>query len=63
MTSGDVRVAVLSRAGEEREITIPGHEAYGGSGMPAWGIGSDETLKFTVEIVNLIPGARAKGEA
>ena len=54
---------VLSRAGEEREITIPGHEAYGGSGMPAWGIGSDETLIFTLEIVNLIPGARAKGEA
>ena len=41
--------------GEEREIIIPGHEAYGKAGMPTWGIGPDETLIFTVMLVHFVP--------
>eukprot|EP00440_Ansanella_granifera_P048950 gb/GFBE01053033.1/.p1 GENE.gb/GFBE01053033.1/~~gb/GFBE01053033.1/.p1 ORF type:complete len:201 (+),score=62.35 gb/GFBE01053033.1/:1-603(+) len=39
--------------GEERKLTIPGHEGYGGTGFPAWGIPPHATLEFTLECIEI----------
>ena len=37
------------KIGEERKLTIPGHEGYGAGGFPAWGIPPNDTLEFTLK--------------
>ena len=37
------------KVGEVRHLTIPGQEAYGKNGFPAWGIPPNATLEFTLE--------------
>ena len=37
------------KIGEERKLTIPGHEGYGAGGFPAWGIPPNGTLEFTLK--------------
>ena len=37
------------KIGEQRKLTIPGHEGYGAGGFPAWGIPPNGTLEFTLE--------------
>ena len=39
--------------GERREIVVPAAEAYGKDGSPAQGIGPDEDLVFTVDLVSV----------
>merc|ERR1712113_1311150 len=34
---------------EIRKLEIPGEEGYGAEGFPAWGIGKNATLCFTLE--------------
>ncbi len=41
------------RLGETRQLVIPGHEAYGDRGFPAWGIGPGATLLFTIECLEI----------
>merc|ERR1719420_1834369 len=41
------------QVGEERELLIPGHEAYGAAGFPAWGITPNATLNFTLECLSI----------
>mmetsp|Transcript_39185 Transcript_39185/g.103537 ORF Transcript_39185/g.103537 Transcript_39185/m.103537 type:complete len:117 (+) Transcript_39185:75-425(+) len=39
--------------GEERMLEIPGDEAYGKAGFPAWGIPAGATLQFTLECLKV----------
>merc|ERR1712194_414785 len=39
--------------GEERKVTIPGDEGYGGGGFPDWGIPPNATLEFTLEMLEI----------
>mmetsp|Transcript_23184 Transcript_23184/g.37057 ORF Transcript_23184/g.37057 Transcript_23184/m.37057 type:complete len:118 (+) Transcript_23184:81-434(+) len=41
------------KLGEERKVTIGGSEAYGAKGFPAWGIGPNATLEFTLEMLKI----------
>lgn len=41
------------RLGEKRKVVIPGHEGYGAEGFPAWGIPSNGTLEFTLEVLSI----------
>ena len=41
------------KLGEERRVTIPGHEGYGAAGFPAWGIPPNGTLDFTLEVLSI----------
>merc|ERR1719324_2095076 len=41
------------KMGEERKVTIQGPEAYGAKGFPAWGIGPNATLEFTLEMLKI----------
>merc|ERR1719473_1405262 len=41
------------KLGEERKVTIPGHEGYGAQGFPAWGIPPNGTLEFTLEVLKI----------
>ena len=43
----------MRRAGEERMVTIPGHEGYGAGGFPAWGIPPGGTLNFEIEVLKV----------
>jgi FKBP-type peptidyl-prolyl cis-trans isomerase len=38
--------------GEQRKISIPGHEAYGAKGFSAWGIPPNAALVFTLECLD-----------
>mmetsp|Transcript_20425 Transcript_20425/g.30458 ORF Transcript_20425/g.30458 Transcript_20425/m.30458 type:complete len:117 (+) Transcript_20425:90-440(+) len=39
--------------GEVRKLVIPGDEAYGPRGFPAWGITPNATLEFTLECLKI----------
>ena len=41
------------KIGEQRKLTIPGHEGYGAGGFPAWGIPPNGTLEFTLEVLKI----------
>jgi peptidylprolyl isomerase len=41
------------KLGEQRQVIIPGPEAYGPKGFPAWGIGPNATLDFTLEVLKI----------
>ncbi len=41
------------KVGERRQIVIPAAEAYGADGNPAQGIGPDQDLVFTVDLVSV----------
>ena len=41
------------KVGEQRKLTIPGHEGYGGGGFPAWGIPPNATLEFTLKCLDV----------
>ena len=41
------------KIGEERKLTIPGHEGYGAGGFPAWGIPPNGTLEFTLKCLKV----------
>jgi len=41
------------KLGETRQVIIPGHEGYGASGFPAWGIPPNGTLDFTLEVLSI----------
>ncbi|KNC82314.1 peptidyl-prolyl isomerase FKBP12 [Sphaeroforma arctica JP610] len=41
------------KVGEVRKLVIPGHEAYGPKGFPAWGIPPNGTLDFTLECLSV----------
>ena len=41
------------KVGEQRKLTIPGDEGYGGAGFPAWGIPPNATLEFTLKCLEV----------
>lgn len=41
------------KVGEQRELEIPSTEGYGAAGFPAWGIGGNSTLLFTLECLSV----------
>ena len=42
------------REGDKWRVVIPSHLAYGASGSPQGNIGPNETLDFTIELVNVL---------
>ena len=40
------------KVGEQRKLTIPGDEGYGGAGFPAWGIMPNSELVFEIEVLS-----------
>jgi FKBP-type peptidyl-prolyl cis-trans isomerase len=42
------------REGDKWEVVIPSHLAYGASGTPFGNIGPNETLVFTIELVEVM---------
>lgn len=53
-------VLPLMREGDKWEVVIPSHLAYGAKGSPYGGIGPNETLIFTIELMHVLePGEKS----
>ena len=50
------------REGDKWEVVVPSHLAYGVRGMPTASIGANETLVFTIDLVEVEDPAK-KAEA
>ena len=58
--SGWQEVLPLMREGDKWEIVVPSHLAYGAKGSPFGNIGPNETLVFTIELVDVMePGEKS----
>ena len=58
--AGWQEVLPLMREGDEWEVVIPSHLAYGAKGNPYGNIGSNETLVFTIKLVAVMaPGEKS----
>ena len=58
--AGWQEVLPLMREGDKWEVVIPSHLAYGAKGSPFGNIGSNETLAFTIELVDVMePGEKS----
>lgn len=58
--SGWQEVLPLMREGDQWEVVIPSHLAYGAKGSPFGNIGPNETLVFTIELVHVLePGEKS----
>ena len=48
------------REGDKWEVVVPSHLAYGAKGSPFGNIGPNETLVFTIELVDVLdPGEKS----
>merc|ERR1712070_273 len=54
--------AMGMKLGEKRLLKIPGEEAYGASGFPAWGIPGNAALEFEIELLELNGKSKKKSE-
>lgn len=53
-------VLPLMREGDKWEVVVPSHLAYGAKGSPFGNIGPNETLVFTIELVDVMePGEKS----
>ena len=53
-------VLPLMREGDKWEVVVPSHLAYGAKGSPYGNIGANETLVFTIELVDVMePGEKS----
>lgn len=58
--AGWQEVLPLMREGDKWEVVIPSHLAYGAKGSPFGNIGPNETLVFTIELVDVLePGEKS----
>jgi FKBP-type peptidyl-prolyl cis-trans isomerase len=58
--AGWQEVLPLMREGDKWEVVVPSHLAYGAKGSPYGNIGANETLVFTIELVDVMePGEKS----
>lgn len=58
--TGWQEVLPLMREGDKWEVVVPSHLAYGAKGSPYGNIGPNETLVFTIELVDILdPGEKS----
>lgn len=58
--AGWQEVLPLMREGDKWEVVVPSHLAYGAKGSPYGNIGPNETLVFTIELVDVLdPGEKS----
>ena len=58
--AGWQEVLPLMREGDKWEVVVPSHLAYGAKGSPFGNIGPNETLVFTIELVDVMePGEKS----
>lgn len=58
--AGWQEVLPLMREGDKWEVVVPSHLAYGARGSPVGNIGPNETLVFTIELVDVLdPGEKS----
>ena len=58
--SGWQEVLPLMREGDKWEVVVPSHLAYGAKGSAFGNIGPNETLVFTIELVDVMePGEKS----
>ena len=58
--AGWQEVLPLMREGDKWEVVVPSHLAYGAKGSPYGNIGPNETLVFTIELVDVMdPGEKS----
>lgn len=58
--TGWQEVLPLMREGDKWEVVVPSHLAYGAKGSPYGNIGPNETLVFTIELVDVLdPGEKS----
>ena len=58
--SGWQEVLPLMREGDKWEVVVPSHLAYGAKGSAFGNIGANETLVFTIELVDVLePGEKS----
>jgi len=58
--AGWQEVLPLMREGDKWEVVVPSHLAYGARGSPFGNIGPNETLVFTIELVQVMdPGEKS----
>jgi len=58
--AGWQEVLLLMREGDKWEVVVPSHLAYGAKGSPFGNIGPNETLVFTIELMDVMdPGEKS----
>jgi FKBP-type peptidyl-prolyl cis-trans isomerase len=61
--NGWQEVLPLMREGDKWEVVVPSHLGYGAKGSPFGNIGPNETLVFTIELVDVLEPGEKSGPA